>query len=117
MRYHYQKPKLYRKHYGIEYSCNHELYNKCTLYLIGNAGLAIIQQRHKDKVTYWGPIDSWLNDAIYLNPYFYEYFKSKAKVSDNGLYPTITVRHIMHKLKMKPLPKARWETVFYRTNP
>lgn len=30
--------------YGETYICNHEVYNKCTLYKIDNKGLAIIQQ-------------------------------------------------------------------------
>lgn len=31
-----------------------------------------------------------------------------------GLYPTVTVRQMMWALKMKPMPKERWETVFDR---
>nr|DAP49012.1 MAG TPA: hypothetical protein [Caudoviricetes sp.] len=31
-----------------------------------------------------------------------------------GLYPTVTVRQIMWALKMKPIQKERWETVFDR---
>jgi hypothetical protein len=32
----------------------------------------------------------------------------------DGLYPTVTVRQIMWSLKMKPIPKEKWETVFDR---
>ena len=32
----------------------------------------------------------------------------------DGLYPTVTVRQIMWALKMKPIQKERWETVFDR---
>lgn len=30
----------------------------------------------------------------------------------DGLYPTVTIRQIMWALKMKPLPRERWETCF-----
>lgn len=30
-------------------------------------------------------------------------------------YPTVTIRQIMWALKMKPLPKQPWETVFDHT--
>ena len=45
MRYHYQKPDIYRSMYGETYICNHPVYNKCTLFRIGDNGLAVIQQR------------------------------------------------------------------------
>lgn len=32
----------------------------------------------------------------------------------DGLWPTVTIRQIMWALKMKPLQKQRWETVFDR---
>ena len=32
----------------------------------------------------------------------------------NGLYPTVTIRQIMWQLRMKPLPRKRWETYFDR---
>ena len=43
MRYHYQKPDIYRSMYGETYICNHPVYNKCTLFRIGDNGLAIIK--------------------------------------------------------------------------
>lgn len=102
--------------FGKVYICNHELYNRCTLYKIGDDGLAVIQQRfnREYKSTSWGEIDIYLVDDIYTNERFYEYFKSRAKPSTDGLYPTVTVRQIMWALKMKPLPRQRWETVFDR---
>lgn len=113
-RYHYQKPIHYSTYYGETYRCNHLLYDTCTLYKIGKLGLAVIQQRYKNKMTWWSEIDPWLTDSIYLNEYFYEYFMNNASVSNNGLYPTVTIRQIMYALKMKPLPKKPWETVFDR---
>lgn len=116
MRYHFEKPSYYTKHYGITYSCGHPIYNKCTLYIIKNRGLAVIQQRFNEetKSTYWTDIDPWLNDRIYLNEFFIEFFEKHAGVSKDGLYPTVTIRQFMHGLKLKPLPKEVWETVFDR---
>ncbi len=34
----------------------------------------------------------------------------------DGVYPTVTIRQIMWALKMKPLARERWETVFDRKN-
>lgn len=81
-------------------------------------GLCVIQQRYneKSKATYWSAIDPWLTDKIYLHDGFKEYFDSHAKrKNQNGEYPTVTVRQIMWALRMKPLKKERWETVFDRS--
>lgn len=64
MRYHYEKPDLYLSMYGDTYVCNHPVYDICTLFKIGNKGLAVIQ--------------------------------------------------LMWALKIKPIPKERWETYFDR---
>lgn len=116
MRYHYERPALFGSMYGETYICAHPVYSRCTLYKIGDKGLAVIQQRFVDstKSTYWGEIDSYLTDALYLNERFKDYFDMRAGVCKNGLYPTVTIRQIMWALKMKPLPKERWETVFDR---
>lgn len=45
MRYHYEKPQIYLSMYGVRYVCEHPVYNSCTLFLIGDKGLAVIQQR------------------------------------------------------------------------
>lgn len=115
MRYHHMKPENYTTMYGEVYYCDHPLYDKCTLYMVGNKGLAVIQQRFDNKKTYWEEIDPWLNDAIYLNAGFYPFFQSYAgEASVDGLFPTVSVRTLMHALKMKPIPKSAWETVFDR---
>ena len=116
MRYHYEKPTVYTSLYGSTYECEHPVYDKCTLYLIDNMGLAVIQQRYepKTKSTSWGEIDPWLTDDLYLHPRFKEFFLDRSSKAENGLYPTVTIRQIMWSLKMKPLPKQRWETVFDR---
>ena len=98
--------------YGEEYQCDHPVYNCCTLFKMGNKGLAVVQQYCKNKMTYWGPIEPCLTDQLYLQPGFLEYFNTYADVCKNGLYPTVTIRQIMWALRMKPLPKERWETTF-----
>ena len=117
MRYHYEKPDLYSLTYGKTYTCEHPVYDECTLYLIGNKGLAVIQQRFEisNKSTYWSNIDPWLVDQLYLHTKFKEIFDKRSGKPDYlGLYPTITIRQLMWALKMKPLPRERWETCFDR---
>lgn len=116
MRYHYEKPSVYRSIYGNTYICNHPVYNRCTLYKIEKRGLAVIQQRYEQetKHTYWTEIDPWLNDYLYLNPGFKDLFDARARESTDGLYPTVTIRQIMWSLKMKPIKRERWETCFDR---
>lgn len=115
MRYHFTKPQLYFNTYGKTYSCNHPVYSTCTLFLIGSRGLAVIQQRYEQatKHTYWNELDPWLPDQLYLHPSFYNYFNNLAREpTDDGLYPTVTVRQMMWALKMKPLKRQPWETTF-----
>ena len=116
MRYHYEKPDIYLSMYGSTYVCNHPVYSKCTLYQINGKGLAVIQQRYVkgSKATWWGEMDPWLTDCIYLHERFREFFNSRSGECTDGLYPTVTVRQIMWALKMKPLLRERWETVFDR---
>lgn len=116
MRYHFEKPTTYSSMYGVTHICKHPIYNECTLFKIGDKGLAIVQQRFDSntKRTWWGRIDPWLNDSLYLHPGFRDFFDERSGPCMDGLYPTVTIRQIMWGLKMKPLPKERWETVFDR---
>ena len=116
MRYHYEKPDIYLSKYGETYYCDHPVYDKCTLYQIGNKGLAVIQQRFDmdEKRTWWSEIDPWLTDTLYLHQGFKEFFDERAGECTDGLYPTVTIRQIMWALKIKPIPKNRWETCFDR---
>lgn len=114
MRYHYEKPVAYTSKYGQTYRCDHPVYSRCTLYFQKGIGLAVIQQRFNriTKSTHWSEIDPWLCDDIYNQPGFQDFFIQHAKAEKKGLFPTVTVRQIMWALKMKPLKKERWETVF-----
>lgn len=116
MRYHYEKPEIYRSMYGKIYICNHPVYDSCTLFEIGEKGLAVIQQRFNSetKSTKWGSIDSWITDDLYLHPDFKSYFDKRARNPVKDLYPTVTVRQMMWALKMKPIKRERWETCFDR---
>ena len=114
MRYHHEKPTAYRSLYGRVHICDHVVYSRCTLFRIGERGLAVIQQRFDPagKTTWWAQIDAWLTDPLYLHPGFKAYFDERAGVGTDGLYPTVTIRQMMWALKMKPLPKEPWETAF-----
>ena len=117
MRYHYQKPHISSNLYNNIHIVDHPVYNRCTLFKIGNIGLSVIQQRYNisTKSTYWTEVDSWVADKIYMNESFLDFFnKFAAECTDDGLYATVTVRQIMWALRMKPLPRERWETVFDR---
>jgi len=116
MRYHYEKPAIYSSMYGSVYTCNHPVYDRCTLFQIGKKGLAVIQQRFDEdsKSTWWGEIDPWLTDALYLHPNFKKFFDERAGERTDDLYPTITIRQMMWALKIKPIAKERWETCFDR---
>lgn len=116
MRYHYEKPKIYRSIYGETYACDHPVYNTCTLFRIGDKGLAVIQQRYdeRSKQTWWNEIDPWLTDSLYLHPKFKQFFDERGKEAIDDIYPTVTIRQIMWALKIKPLPRERWETCFDR---
>lgn len=116
MRYHYEKPTIYLSKYGTTYKCDHPVYSKCTLFKIEDKGLAVIQQRYskRSKKTWWGELDPWLPDDLYLHPRFKEFFDDRAGECKDGLYPTVTIRQIMWALKMKPIARERWETCFDR---
>lgn len=116
LRYHYEKPSIYRPIYGETYICDHPVYNRCTLFQINDRGLAVIQQRYDEekKSTVWTEIDPWLPNDLYLNDGFKRFFDERSGSCLEGLYPTVTIRQIMWALKMKPLPRERWETVFDR---
>jgi hypothetical protein len=116
MRYHYEKPSIYLSMYGSTYICEHPVYDRCTLFTVGNKGLAVIQQRfdNQNKHTWWSELDPWLTDELYLHPKFKEFFDNRAGECTDGLYPTVTIRQIMWALKMKPIPRKRWETCFDR---
>ena len=116
MRYHYEKPLMYFSKYGMSHACDHAVYDNSTLFKIGDRGLSVIQQRYnrRTKTTWWGEIDPWLTDDIYLNPGFKSYFDERSGECTDGIYPTVTIRQIMWALKMKPLIKQKWETCFDR---
>lgn len=116
MRYHYEKPTIYSSLYGTTYTCDHPVYDSCTLFEIDDRGLSVIQQRYdeKTKSTWWAEIDPWLTDLLYLHPRFREFFEERAGACKDGLYPTVSIRQIMWALKLKPIPKERWETCFDR---
>lgn len=78
MRYHYKKPSIFSSMYGEVYTCDHPVYNCCTLFKMDTRGLSVIQQRFdpERKMTLWSEIDPWLTDSLYLRPNFKEFLIS-----------------------------------------
>lgn len=116
MRYYKEPDVKLPSLFGTTYTCDHPCYNECTLYSNddGKTGIAIIQQRY-DKITkhtWWGCIDPWLADDIYLNKDFSEFLTGHAEEPKDGIYPTFAIRQVMRRLHMKPLEKQVWETRF-----
>lgn len=107
----YDKPK-----HGRLYQSNHPLYRYCTLYERCGVGLSVVQMRFNEelKVFFWGPIDEYLVDAIYLNPRFDVYFISKCGKPKDRIFPTVKLRSLMWALRMKPLKKEPWEQELQR---
>lgn len=104
-----------RSVYGKPYKCNHPIYNSCTLYSLGNKGLAVIQLRYNSnrKIYQWGAVEPQLADDIYMHAGFDKYFDEHADYADGeGIYPTVPVRQIMWALRMKPLPREYYEQFF-----
>lgn len=116
MRYHATKPDIEVKIFGDSYYCDHPVYNIGTLYTLNKKGLVIIQQyfEKESKTTYWSCLEPWLSNDIYVCKDFKLLFEKYAGYEKNGLYPTITLRHALHWLKMKPPEKEIWETAFDR---
>ena len=111
MKYYYEKPENWIGA-GENYICNHPRYNRCTLFRDGKRGLCVVRERfdEKTKAQWYGPLEPWLAGDIYFSPGFCEFFEEYAAEPDeNGLYPTVTARKIMWKLRMKPLKKEYWE--------
>ena len=114
MKYYYEKSNEWIGA-GEIYTCEHPLFNRCTLFRKGNRGLAIVQEHYnnKTKARWWGTVDPWLAGDIYMSDGFEDYFDRNAKERDsNGLYPVMTVRKVMWALRMKPLKKEQWEVGF-----
>ena len=109
MRYYYEKPKAWSVSKGITYVCDHPLYDKCTLYLQDDKGVAIVQKRFSHKSIWLGPIDPWLVDDIYNQPTWPDWFDKNSGDCKDGLYPSFELRKVMWALRMKPLPMQYWE--------
>ena len=110
--YHVRKSKTNFSDKAILYRCNHPMFNDCSLFKMGEFGLAVVQQRYNNrlKVSWWGPVDGWLLNDIFSEGKFNEVLSSLVGVCDeDGLYPVIEVRRLMYKLGMKPLKKLYFE--------
>lgn len=111
MKYYYEKPEEWVSA-GYICTCDHPLFNRCTVFQNGSYGLCIVQEyfNEKTKVRWWSAVEPWLAGDIYLNPNFKDFFKENAAEKDeNRLFPIFSVRKVMWALRMKPLKKAYWE--------
>ena len=109
MKYFYQKPENSKPIYGRRISLDHPVYKFGTLFKIEDKGLVITQLRFDSKYAYWGDLDFWLANDIFLHPKFRDYFAEHASEEP---YPVFEVRSVMWALRMKPLPKQEWERYF-----
>ena len=118
MRYYYEPPIEYSVTAAETYKCDHKLYSKCTLYLFGVKGLAVVQQRWSErmKVSWWGPIDPWLIDDIWNQEGFMTIFDKHADYPEFGVYPTVSIRWLMWQLRMKPIKREDWENDPFNPN-
>lgn len=119
MRYYSDIPYAKDTPFSRMYECPaHPIYRRCTLFERGGKGLAIIQQHYIPSVrfTWWGEVDPGIANRMYLHKDFQKkIFRKFAALPDaDGCYPTLTLRQVMWALRMKPIPKERWETVFDR---
>lgn len=114
MKYHYKQGVFRYGLYGETYICNHPVYTSCTLFKKGDIGLGIIQQRYDaiTKMTWWTEVDTWLIDEVFMHRRFTELFEKYAAAPINDIYPVLSIRQAMWRLRMKPLPRQPWETVF-----
>lgn len=109
MKYFYEKPADTKPIYGRTIPLDHPAYKNGTLFTIGSKGLVVTQLRLTCKYAYWGELDYWLANDIFLHPKFQTYFAEHASEKP---YPIFEVRSVMWALRMKPLPKEEWERYF-----
>lgn len=112
MKYYYEKPSEYSGA-GEVYICDHVLFNRCTLFRKGSRGLIVIQEHYnnKTKARWWGTVEPWLSEDIYMSEYFDDYFEENAGEKDeNGYFPIVKLRKIMWAMRLKPLKKEPWES-------
>ena len=112
MRYHYKENADRTNTYGELYFSDNPVYSRGILFKIGNKGIVVIQQRYdpETKHAWWSEIDTRLCNELYLHPRFKSYFE---KIAGED-FSTISLRHLVWELRMKPLKRERWETYFDR---
>lgn len=111
MKYFYQKPDICVQVFGKIIDLDHPIYRTGTLYSENGLGLIVVQKHYDSDIRqcWWGAVDVWIANDIYICKNFREYFFSNASEED---YPIIQLRKLMWALRMKPLPKEDWELYF-----
>lgn len=105
MKYYYQKPDICLNIYGSAIDLDHPVYKRGTLFSKDELNLVVVQLHSQDKTFWWGELDPWLANDIYLNKNFPLFFSQHATTG----YPIFQVRKVMWALRMKPLPKTEVE--------
>ena len=111
MKYYYEKPENWISA-GRIYYCDAPTYNYCTLFRNGNVGLAVIQEHYsKDKkARWWGPVEPWISGELWRHKDFGKFLiDNSGEPNEKGVFPTIQLRKLMWRLRMKPLRKEFWE--------
>lgn len=111
MKYFCEKPDICVRVFGEPVSLDHPIYKGGTLYFENSKGL-IVTQKHfnpERKECYWGTVECWIANDIYLSKNFSKYFFQNATETD---FPIIELRKLMWALRMKPLKKEEWEIYF-----
>lgn len=97
--------------FGEPIILDHPIYKGGTLYLENGKGI-VVSQKHFDanlRECYWGAVDAWIANDIFICKNFSKYFSENAFETD---YPIFQLRKVMWALRMKPLPKEEWELYF-----
>ena len=112
MKYFYEPPEKWNRVGWRQVCCNHEMFNRCTLYLKNGLGIMVVQKHFNEttKASWWGCVDPPIAHDIYNHERFASYFERYATPPDrSGLYRVIQLRKLMWALRMKPLKKEFWE--------
>lgn len=109
MKYHYEKTEYGKPMYGRMVEIKDDIHTFGTLFEKDGKGVILVQKRFVCKCLYWDRIDYWLANDIYEHPKFTAWFEQHATEEN---YPIFPVRSVMWALRMKPLPKQKWEDAF-----
>ena len=80
---------------------------------MGEENRSLLEEEIRAEIKRLGSLESGSQEHTTAVDSLTKLYKLKLE-EDKNTYPTVTVRQIMWALKMKPIQKERWETVFDR---